>query len=310
MMQNYLWTEKYRPQTVADYVWIDAEQQQKIQSMIDNKNIPHLMFSGGPGTGKTTLAKILIHDLDVDGYDVLHINASRDNGVDFLKGKIEGFISTMPFGNFKVVLLDEADYLSHNAQAVLRGLMETYSASSRFIMTCNFHHKIIGPLKSRVQEFHINRLDREEYTARVATILIEENIEFDIDVLDSHVDMAYPDLRKCINNVQQASSTGKLISARSDSGSTSDYRERAAELIANKQFTAARKLLCESVLPDEMDDIFRWMYDNLDMWHTDPLKQDQAIIIICKGLVNNTLVADQEINLSSTLCELAGLHND
>ena len=309
-MQNYLWTEKYRPHKVADYVWIDAEQQQKIQSMINNKNIPHLMFSGGPGTGKTTLAKILINELDVDGYDVLHINASRDNGVDFLKGKIEGFISTMPFGNFKVVLLDEADYLSPSAQAVLRGLMETYSASSRFILTCNFHHKIFGPLKSRAQEFFINRLDRIEFTERAATILVSENIEFDLDVLDDHVGVAYPDLRKCINNIQQSSSTGKLLPVRNDSGNTSDYREKAAELIIKKRFTEARKLLCESVIPDEMDDMFRWMYDNLDIWSEDPLKQDQAIIIICKGLVNNTLVADQEINLSSTLCELAGLHND
>jgi DNA polymerase III delta prime subunit len=310
MTKNYLWVEKYRPSSVVDYVWRDAAQQEQVVQWISDSTIPHLLFSGGPGTGKTTLAKVLIHDLGVDDFDVLQINASRDNGVDFIRDKIEGFVSTMPFGEFKIVLLDEADYLSPSAQAVLRGLMETYSASARFIMTCNYPNKIIPALHSRCQGFHIERLDKTEFTARAATILVEEGVDFDLDVLDVYVAAAYPDLRKCINSLQSASNGGTLSSASSDSQSSADYRIAAVELFKSGRIREARKLLCTQVRADEIEEVFRWMYDNLELFASSEEGQDRAIIIIRNGLVNHSMVADTEINLSACLVELAEINGN
>ena len=191
-----LWVEKYRPADIEGYVFRDETQREQVKQWIKEGAIPHLLFSGSAGIGKTTLAKILITALNIDEYDILQINASRDNGVDFIRTRIEGFVSTMPFGKFKIVLLDEADYLSPGAQAVLRGLMETYSDTARFIMTCNYPHKIIPALHSRCQGFHIEKVDHTEFTARAATVLVTEGVDFDLDTLDNFVTSTYPDLRK------------------------------------------------------------------------------------------------------------------
>ena len=137
-----LWTEKYRPDTVENYVFRDQAQKEQVQSWIKGKTIPHLLFSGAPGIGKTTLAKILINELDIDGYDVLEINASRENSVDVIRERISNFVATMPFGELKIVLLDEADYISPNGQAALRGVMEQYHTTARFILTCNYPNRV------------------------------------------------------------------------------------------------------------------------------------------------------------------------
>lgn len=302
-----LWTEKYRPSTVDGYVFRDTAQKEQIESWIKDKAIPHLIFSGNAGIGKTTLAKILINQLEVNEYDKLEINASRTNSVDDVRTKIQNFVETMPWGDFKVVLLDEADYLSPNAQAALRGVMETYAQTARFILTCNYPNKIIPALHSRCQGFHIERVDVNEFTARAATVLVEEAVEFDLDTLDTYVKATYPDLRKCLNNLQMNSSTGKLSAPNADSNSTIDWKLSAVELFKEGQINEARKLMCRQVRPEEMEDVFRWLYDNLELWGKDPETQDRAIIIIRNGYVNIPMVADQEINLSATLSELAQL---
>ena len=299
-----LWAEKYRPRTIADYVFRDEAQREQVKSWIDSGAIPHLLFSGAPGVGKTTLARILIHQLDINEYDVLEINASRENSVDTIRDKITGFVQTMPFGAFKVVLLDEADYISPNGQAALRGVMETYHASARFILTCNYPNRVIPALHSRCQGFHIERVDVTEFTARMATILVAENVTFDLDTLDTYVKATYPDLRKCQNMCQMNSTQGSLRTPSGDEGGTREWKLDAVNLFKAGRVLEARKLMCSSVRPEEMEDVFRWMYDNLGLWSADPEKQDQAIVIIRNGIANVPLVTDQEINLSATLIEL------
>jgi DNA polymerase III delta prime subunit len=300
-----LWVEKFRPSDVDGYVFRDEAQRTQVKQWIKEGSIPHLLFSGAAGIGKTTLAKILINQLGIDEYDVLEINASRENNVDTVRDRITNFVQTMPFGSFKVVLLDEADYLSPNAQAALRGVMESYSESARFILTCNYPHKIIPALHSRCQGFHIEKVDHTEFTARAATVLVTEGVDFDLDTLDSYVKATYPDLRKCLNLLQMNSVDGKLKAPNETGQGTADYKLAMVDLFKNGKIREARKLLCEQARPEEMEEIFRWLYDNLSMWSASEEGQDEAILVIRKAVVNAPLVADQEINLAACLVELA-----
>jgi len=302
-----IWTEKYRPSTIVDYVFRDDSQRQQVANWIKEGSIPHLLFSGAPGVGKTTLAKILINQLEIDDFDVLEINASRENSVDDVRDKITGFVETMPFGEFKVVLLDEADYITPNGQAALRGVMETYASSARFILTCNYPNRVIPALHSRCQGFHIDRIDITEFTARMATVLVSEAIEFDLDTLDNYVRATYPDLRKCLNMCQMNSTSGTLTNPSGDEGAIKEWKLDVVDLFKHGRVLEARRLMCSSARPEEMEEVFRWMYDNLELWSKDPEKQDQAIVIIRQGLVNHSFVADPEINLSATLIELCQL---
>jgi len=304
-----LWTEKYRPSTLNDYVFRDDAQRKQVQGWVDSKTIPHLLFSGAPGTGKTTLAKVLINMLDIDEYDVLEINASRENSVENVRDKITNFVQTMPFGEFKVVLLDEADYISPNGQAALRGVMETYASSSRFILTCNYPNKVIPALHSRCQGFHIEKIDHTEFTARVATVCVTEGVDVDIDTLDSYVKATYPDLRKCLNLCQMNTIDGKLVKPNEGDSATADYKLAVVDLFKQGKILEARKMLCSQVRPEEMDELFRWMYDNLELWGDTQEQKDAAILIIAKGLRNIPMVADQEINLAATLVELCQISN-
>ena len=300
-----LWVEQYRPKDIEGYVFRDEAQRDQVKQWIKAGSIPHLLFSGAAGIGKTTLAKILINALNIDEYDVLEINASRTNSVDDVRDKITNFVSTMPFGQFKIVLLDEADYLSPNAQAALRGVMEEYAQTARFIMTCNYPHKIIPALHSRCQGFHIEKVDHTEFTARAATVLVTEGVDFDLDVLDTYVKSTYPDLRKCLNLLQMNTVEGKLKTPSETGTGTADYKLAMVDLFKHGKIREARTLLAAQARPEEMEEIFRWMYDNLDMWSKTPEGQDEAILVIRKGLVNHVSCADAEINLSATLVELS-----
>ena len=303
-----LWIEKYRPKTIDGYVFVDDNQRQQVESWIKDGSIPNLLFSGSPGTGKTTLGKMLINELGVDEYDVLYANGSKEGRKIEWVDKLISFCQTMPFGKFKVVFIDEADYLNPNSvQPAMRNLMEDYSHSVRFILTCNYPNKIIPPLHSRLQQLHILKTDHTEFTARAATVLVTENVEFDIDTLDSYVRATYPDLRKCLQLLQQNSQTGALNAPNSTDRSVGDWKLDCVQLFKSGKIREARTLICQQSTPEESEDIFRWMYDNLDLWSTDVERQDQAIIIIRNGMAAMPMVADQEINLSATLCELSRL---
>ena len=299
-----LWVEKYRPSSIDTYVFRDDQQRRQVNGWKEDGALPHLLFSGAPGTGKTTLAKVLLQELDVDSMDILEINASNENSVDTIRSKITNFSSTMPFGDMKYVLLDEADYITPNGQAALRGVMETYHTSCRFILTCNYPQRIIPALHSRCQGFHIEKLDTNEFTARIATICIEEGVEVDLETLDTYVQATYPDLRKAINLVQQNVVEGVLQKPQDGDAAQSDWMLSMVDLFKAGKYKEARTLICDQARPEEYEDIFKFLYRNLELWGSNTLKQDQSIVIIRDGMVKSVSCADPEINLSATLIEL------
>jgi len=302
-----LWVDKYRPNKLDGYVWRDNAQRKQVESWIAEKSIPHLLLTGTPGIGKTTMAKMLVNELGVQDADVMEVNASRETGIDFIRNKIIPFISSIAWGPFKVVLLDEADRLSPQAQDSLKGIVEQYSAYARFILTCNNANMVVPALHSRCQQFHFNKLDQTEFTARAATILVGEDVEFDLETLDLYVSSTYPDLRKCINLLQQNTNNSQLHSPHKEDAGSLDYKFEMVELFKAGKISEARKLLCSKARPEEMNDIYRWMYDNVEVFGKDEATQNKAILIIKQGLVDHTLVSDVEINLAATLIRLGML---
>jgi len=301
-----LWVEKYRPKSVDEYVWINREQQSTVKAWINDGFIPHLLLAGQAGAGKTTLAKVLVNELGIEPSEFLHINASRDNSVDDMRKKITNFCSTMSIGPFKIVLLDEADYLSPPAQGILRGLMEQYFEGVRFILTCNYPNKIIPALHSRLQTITFKRLDEAEFILRLSQILEKENISYDADTLGLYFKAVYPDLRKAINTIQMRSVSGTLEPPQAEDTET-DFRLGMIDLFRQGRIRDARKLIVSQISLEEYEDMYRFMYRNLDFWGQNEDQQDQALLLIRKGLVNHTLAADPEINLSATFVELERL---
>lgn len=307
MPASDLWVERYRPKTLSEYVFKDERQRKVVEQWVKDGSIPHLLFYGGAGTGKTTLAKVLINDLGVEDADVLYINASRDNGVEMIRERITRFGSSMPWGEFKIILLDEADYISPAGQAALRGVMEEYSTVVRFILTCNYVNRIIPAIKSRSQEFHITNQDQTDFTARVAEILINEGVEVDLDTIDSYVRATYPDMRKTINSVQQNVADGALTPPESSEDLASDWKIQMVVLFREKKLREARQLICNNATPEDFEDIFKFLYRNLDFFGAEPEMQDAAVVIIRNGMVKHTQVADPEINLAATMIELENI---
>jgi replication factor C small subunit len=308
-MSVELWVEKYRPNTLDEFVWKDTAQRKTAEEWIKQGAFPHLMFSGVQGSGKTSLAKLLLKMLNIPRGDILEINASRERQVDVIQDRIVNFVQTWALGptGIKYIILDEADSMSQLAQRVLRGEMEKYHDMCRFILTCNYPERIIPAIHSRCQGYRFGSLDSDEFTARVGEILVTENVNFEVDDLLVYVEKTYPDLRKCINLAQQHSSSGTLAPLEADEEGTKDYLVDMVNLFNSGKFLEARKLVVGQAQVEEYPEIFKFMYRNLNLWGATEDKQDEALLIIRRGLVNHAVVADFEINLAATLAELSRL---
>lgn len=306
MQKNRLWVESYRPASADKFIFHSDLQKKQIMKMINEKQIPHLLFSGVQGSGKTTLSRILVNELNVDDADLLTINASDENSVDTIREKIINFTQLFPMGEFKVVQLEEADYLSLPAQAILRNVMEEYSDTCRFISTCNYENKIIPALKSRMQHFHFKAPDIGEVLVYAAEILINEGVQFEIDVLEKYVAAAYPDVRKIVNLLQQNVTPEKTLPA-PETIESGDYKFNILSFIESGDFVGIRKLVIDNASREEYEDVYRFLHDNI---HKAPQcvknndAYESAIVLIASYLYKHGIIADPVINFSALIFEL------
>ena len=298
------WVEVHRPSSIQDVIFTDARMAKIFAKYVADGEIPNLLLYGSQGTGKTSISKALIRDLDVDSLDVLRINCS-DEKIEAMRDKVKSFAQTMPISAFKVVQLEEMDYLSYDAQALLRSLMEDVSGTCRFIGTCNYINKVLPALRSRMQEFHVAAPDRDEVMIRCAEILEKRSVEFDVDDLEKVVAAAYPDFRKIIQLLQQFSGTGTLVLA--ETGTATDWKLQLLPLLDKGDVKAARKLVCDSATKEEVVDVFRFLYDNLGRTKAFKSKEDQAIVLIAQYQYQHAFVADVEINVAALFIELGAL---
>lgn len=302
-----LWIVKHRPMTLDEFVWRDPSMREKTEEWIKEGTLPHCLFSGTSGTGKTSLAYLLLKEMKIPSEDILFIPASRERGVEGLQKKLIAFVNAWAFGptGIKYVFFDEADKLSSTAQDMLRTESETYSNSCRFIMTANHRNKITPALHSRLQEIQFLALDRDSFIMRAADILEKEKVDFEPEDLLLYTDKTYPDLRKCIGLLDQNTTYGKLSAPRVEDEGTKDYLVDSIEMFKKGNYIEARKLIIAQADPDEYDSIYRFFYQNLELFAKNQDDQDAALIIIRNGLVNDGRVGDKELNLAATMAELS-----
>lgn len=303
MKQHSIWVERYRPKTISDIIFQDERQEQKFRSFVEDGDIPNLLLYGVQGTGKSAISRALIRDLSIESSDVLKINCSKDK-IDAMRNDVSNFASTIPLGKFKVVRLEEFDFMSQDGQALLRSVIEDSSMSCRFIATCNYENRILPPLKSRFQQFAFKAPNKEKIAMRMADILEAEKIAYDPEHLLTYIDVGYPDIRSIIQMLQGNSQKGKLLDPKNASAETADWKFGLLSAISNGDFKAARKLVCESASREEHEDVFTFLYQNIDKMKID---QENAIVTIANYMKGHVQSSDTELNLAAMFIELSKL---
>jgi DNA polymerase III delta prime subunit len=302
-----LWVEKYRPKTIDEYIFHDKTMKAAVSKMIAERTIPHLLLSGVQGTGKTTLSQILVRELELEETDILVINGSDENSVDDMRTKIKNFVTTYAIGDFKIVRIEEADYLSLNAQAVLRNMLEEFADMARFIFTCNYENRIKPAIKSRCQHFRFKAGDKVDVTEYACKILMSEHVKFDVDTLDKFVAVGYPDVRKIVNLLQQHTVDDVLLYPNEEE--SGDYKFKLLDFIERDKWLDARLLCCENVVAEEWEGVYRFLYENLNKApkFKDTDRWEKAIVILADRLYKNGIVADPEINAAAMFIDLSRL---
>jgi len=298
-----VWVEKYRPKTVADVIVTNERDRTKFDSFVANGEFPNLLLSGGPGTGKSSMSLALIKTLGIDKTDVLKINCS-DEKIDAMRDKVKNFAMTMPIGRFKVVRLEEIDGIGHEAQRLLRDLIEVTSHSCRFIATCNTLNLVSGALRSRFHEYQFAAPSRENVLVRAAEILEAEDIEFTIDDLEKTVAAGYPDFRKIIQLLESNSIGGRL--SIDGGGAAHDWKLQLLPLLEAGDIKGCRKLVCESAAANEIIEVYRFLYDNLHRCKA-LKKQDEAIVLIAQYQYQHGFVNDPELQVAALFIEISQL---
>jgi len=296
-LNHSLWVERYRPSDLNTYIG-NEHLKSKVSIYLESEDVPHLLLYGVAGTGKTTLAKIITNNIDCD---CLYINASDENNVDNVRTKIKNFASSIGFRTLKVVILDEADFLTPNAQAALRNLMETFSKHCRFILTCNYVERIIDPIQSRCQPYKIVPPSRKEVALQLKNIFETENVTFKLDDLALIVNAGYPDIRRVINSAQRQVVDGEL---KIDVSSViqSNYKIQLLEMLGDgSKFNDIRKLIADNSVSDYAE-LYRLLYDEVDNYSNG--KVAECILAIAEGEFNDVNVVDKEICFMSTLIKI------
>ena len=299
-MSHSLWVEKYRPTDLSTYVG-NEHLKEKVKVYLESEDVPHLLLYGKAGTGKTTLAKIVVNNIDCD---YMYINASDENKVDDVRNKIKTFASSVGFKSLKVIILDECDYLTPNAQAALRNLMETFSKHCRFILTCNYVERIIDPIQSRCQSYKVVPPSKKEVAQQMVNILKEEDCEFELDDIALIVNAGYPDIRRVINSAQRQIIDGKLTIDTS-SVIQNNYKLQLLEMLSNNsKLNDIRKLIADNSISD-YSELFRLLYDEVDNYGNG--KQAECIMNIAEAQYQDVHVVDKEINFMSLIIRLLRL---
>ena len=302
-VKHSLWVEKYRPTSLDTYIG-NEHLKSKVEIYLESGDLPHLLLYGKAGTGKTTLAKLLVKNIECD---YMYINASDENNVDTVRTKVKHFASTIGFKDMKIIILDECDYITPNAQAALRNLMETFSKHCRFILTCNYVERIIDPIQSRCQSFQIIPPSKGEVAKHTHDILISENVTHEMDDLKVLIDSGYPDIRRIVNSSQRNVVNGKL---KLDTSSIlqNDYKLKLIKILKTQDkktaFKDIRQLLADNKVTD-FADLFRLVYDDVDDWGKGHVAE--CILIIARYELSDSQVVDKEINAMAMLIELLGV---